>query len=288
MAELLEKHTKNITKDASQSFNITFEKNDFYKMLIAEIMLFQTKRLHQQECFPIIQKQSNWKFVTLYYDFFFTSFILLLFLHRGFIFVKSTTARILEDTLNSLSSNSSICKFEAGNYFFCEKTTSSNTSMLTNDNIVVTLKKSKDNTHEALWKTLLNEIYQEIEPSANEDEKTIYSILTEFSNSYGSAFPSQTRNHFNYTPESAINDIEKKIFFIQDKKNDFIKKICSFQIKETDNWYEKAEATQHYYKIISELTNNFISDYISRGNKKNDFHKLFCSLSEDYKKMTSA
>lgn len=271
VTELIERCAKKIVRD-SDSTKITFLKEDFYRMLIAEVSLFQIKRMRQHECIVALKKSANWKFVTLYYDLFFSSFILLLFLHRGFVFIDENNARRIEDLLNQ-SSTDDIFRFPKGNYFFWADTQENDDD----DLVVVSFAPRKDNTHEALWKTLPDIVKKEIYEFADTDEKAIYGTLNEYVKTYGATFPSQTRNFYNYSPLSAENDINNQIMFVIDQDRDLIKDALRFQIKKNDGWPEKAQAAQYYREIISLLTDYLYKEYISRGNEKNEFYQLLSS-----------
>jgi hypothetical protein len=269
---LIKRCAKKIERD-SHSTKITFLKEDFYRMLIAEVSLFQIKRMRQHECMIALQKSANWKFVTLYYDLFFSSFILLLFLHRGFVFIDDDSAKLIEDLLNQTSSNDDVFSFPKGNYFFWAETQECEDD----DQVVVSFAPRKDNTHEALWKTLPDIVKKEIYEYADTDEKAIYGALNEYVKTYGATFPSQTRNFYNYSPLSAKNDIKNQILFVYEQDRDLIKDALRFQIKKDDGWPEKAQAAQYYREIISLLTNYLYNEYISRGNEKNEFYQFLRS-----------
>ena len=270
--DLIKNHAKKFAKD-SEITKITFLKEDFYKMLITEVSLFQIKRMRQHECIDTLKKPFNWKFVTVYYDLFFSSFILLLFLHRGFVFIDENSATEIENLINQTLSGDDLICFPKGNYYFQAEMEESD-----DDNqIVVSFVHRKDNTHEALWKVLPIIVKNEIYRFADTDERAIYATLNEYVRTYGETFPSQTRNFYNYSPLSAYNDIRSRITFISDQDRDLIKDALRFQSKKDDGWPEKAQATQYYREIISLLTDYLYDEYISRGNEKNEFYKLLRS-----------
>lgn len=270
--ELIKKHAKKFEKD-SESTKITFLKEEFYKMLITEVSLFQIKRMRQHECIDALKRPFNWKFVTVYYDLFFSSFILLLFLHRGFVFVDENNANEIENLINQTLSGDNLIRFYKGNYYFWAEMDESD-----DDNqIVVSFVHRKDNTHEALWKVLPDIVKKEIYRFADADERAIYATLNEYVKTYGETFPSQTRNFYNYSPLSAYNDIQSRISFISGQNRDLIKDALRFQSKKDDGWPEKAQATQYYREIISLLTDYLYDEYISRGNEKNEFYQLLRS-----------
>ena len=274
MSELLLKYAKNFHQNNNCTY-ITFSKDEFYKTLISEIHLFQVKRLHLHKNLNVANLSSNWEFVTLYYEFFFTSFIFLLFLHRGFVFINDTIAQTIESVLNQLSNN--VCKFSKGNYFFFE-----DPSATTSDLVTICFCKSGDNTHEALWKKLPETIKNELLCKANNIEKSVYENLKEAVKIYGDAFPSQTRNHFNYTAQSAYNDIQKNISFVYKHSSDHIKDFLKLSFSKSDDWAQKARIVQYYYKILNKLTDLLYNEYVTRGNENNDFHKYYQSISHTF------
>lgn len=270
MADLILQHGKNFFQE-DHTTKICFNKEDFYKMIVSEINLFQTKRFHQHENLKSNYLSPNWEFVTLYYEFFFTSFVFLLFLHRGFVFFPQEKAKAIETLLQNCTSE--LYTFPQGNYFFWV-----NEKDIGADTIIVSFTKSGNNTHEALWKRIPEVLRKDIQSKANTTELSVYENLKNATDAYGEAFPSQTRNHFNYTAISAYNNIEKLIFFTYRHSKDLIKDFLSTTFTKDDSWEQKALVTQYYHEIINTLTDLLYKEYIDRGNEKCDFYKYYQTI----------
>lgn len=251
-----------------KSFKLSFQKEDFYKSLVAQINLFQSKTVAQFNNFSN-KISPNWQFVTRYYYSYLSGLVFLLFHHQCFTFLSESILNNIISLFDCYGLNPNfITKLKPGDYLFTEE-------KLEDNKVVInfSLDDSNGGSHAHLWKRI-DILISEIIKKADSNEKQIYDQLHLLCNQnryFAPNFPSETRNYFNYTPESAINNFNNKINFIDNIDEKFIDRFIKIVPNKNDSFYEKARYSQYYGIIISSLKEKLYEEYITRGHEEDEF-----------------
>lgn len=262
----------NLAYLSQDTFTVTLDKEDFYKAILSEIYCFQVKASYQYDEFVLQHVSSNWKFVTLYYYSFFSAFELLLFLHKGFLYIDEELKKYL-DSVFTLTQSVPI-SLACGNYYFCEN------SLLANGQVLVNFSKSKGKgTHEDTWNKLAEITQNELMIHTDGNEEVFIRQFNKILQTYMPTFPAKTRNYFNYNPCSAFNDIKPRITFIPNVDDDFYKKFLNITCSKNDTNEHKAYVCQFCAIYISSLKEKMMSEYLLRNQNT--------SISKMNKKLTS-
>lgn len=249
--------------NSKNCFSVIFDKEDYYKTLIAEINCFQNKISFQIKELKTKFTSSNWHFVTFYYYSFFNTFQMLLYCHQGYIFIDTEEKREIESILNSVSTG--IIQIDKGNYLFTED------FIDTNGMITVKFTKSPNagGVHQDTWKRFAEILRTKLIPNADANERLIFEQMKNICTYYGEAFPSLTRNYFNYNPLSYNNDLNENITYISQVKENFIDKFLSLDANRLDTLEDKAYVTQFFGIIISSIKEKLYKEYAERNKKIN-------------------
>ena len=253
-----------------KSFKLSFQKDVFYKSLVAQINLFQSKSVAQLK--NISNKASpNWQFVTRYYYSYLSGLIFLLFNHQCYTFLSENNLNNIISLFDCYNLNPNfITKLKSGDYLFTEEKIDDNRVVIN-----FSLDDSNGGAHAHLWKRI-DILISEIIKKADNNEKQIYNqlhLLCNQNRCFVPNFPSETRNFFNYTPESAINNFNNKIYFINHVDEKFIDTFIKLVPSKNDSFYDKARYSQYYSIIISSLKEKLYEEYINRGHEDDEFYK---------------
>lgn len=249
--------------NSKNSFSVIFDKEDYYKTLIAEINCFQNKISFQIKELKIKYSSSNWHFVTFYYYSFFNAFQMLLYCHQGYIFIDTEEKSEIETILNSISTE--VIRIDKGNYLFTEDFIDSNGMI----NVKFTKSTNAGGVHQDTWKRFSEILRTKLIPNADSNEILIFEQMKKICSYYGEAFPSITRNYFNYNPLSFSNDLNEDITYISQIKENFLDKFLSIDAAKLDTLEDKAYVTQFFGVIISSLKEKLYREYVDRNKKIN-------------------
>lgn len=251
-----------------KSFKLSFQKEDFYKCLVAQINLFQSKIVAQLKNFSY-KVSPNWQFVTRYYYSYLSGMVFLLFHHQCYSFLNESCLNNIIALFNIYNLNPDlITKLKPGDYLFTEE-------VVENNRIIVnfSLDESNGGSHAHLWKRI-DFLISEIIKQADNNEKQIYTQIHTLCNQqryFVPNFPSETRNFFNYTPESALNNFNSQIYFIDHIDEKFLDTFIKIIPNKDDSFYEKARYSQYYSIIISSVKEKLYEEYINRGHENDEF-----------------
>ena len=136
---------------------------------------------------------------------------------------------------------------------------------------MITVKFTKStNTggvHQDTWKRFSELIRIKLIPNADSNEILIFEQMRRICSCYGEAFPSLTRNFFNYNPLSYKNDLFEKITYITQIKENFIDKFLTIDANRLDSFEYKAYVTQFFGIIISSMKERLYREYVERNKK---------------------
>lgn len=259
MKRVLLEGRKQYSYNTTDSFELVLSKEDYYKILIAEIMSFQSRASFQIKEVNEKHHSNNWHFVTMYYYFFYSCFTLVLLLHRGFVFLD----KAIVEKINGYLSITDSVKITPGNYFFSE-------SNVDEYNMLhVSFQKTKGNgVHEDLWNLLHKVISTEFFQHSTNEENTIMKRLNIVPQTYGSSFISTLRNYYNYNPEASSNDNNCKIGFVKCINEKFVQSFITSDSRKNDSNERKAIVAQYYAIILSSLKEKLFREYLFRSRKE--------------------
>lgn len=245
--------------NSKNSFSVIFDKEDYYKSLIAEINCFQNKVSFQ---IKELQKQyfsSNWHFVSFYYYSFFNAFQLLLYCHEGYLFIDTEEKNEIESILSTVTTE--VIQIDKGNYLFTEDFVDTN-GMIT---VKFTKSTNTGGVHQDTWKRFSEILRTKLIPNADANEVLIFEQMRRICSYYGEAFPSVTRNYFNYNPLSYNNDLCDKITYFTQVKDNFMDKFLGINADRLDSYEDKAYVTQFFGIIIGSMKEKLYREYANRN-----------------------
>lgn len=248
----------------NSTYEIELNEDDFYNSLICDVELFYNKTLLQlKEYNKYKSTGTTWSIVTLYYFLFFSATTLLRILHRGYIFLDSSITKELDKYYTAVYS--SPIQLKRGSYYFYVKP-SQNAGK-----ILVCLTHKSEGVHQLTLYRIADIIRQEIMPKADPNEKVYFEYLNKFLNIYDVEFPSTLRNQLNYTNESCVLDIEKKIPIIDfaTVNNNILRSLTNF--KADFDTSSKITCTAYYASILFNYTYQLHKEYSTRSVHGKDF-----------------
>lgn len=262
-----------IKKKEGKTYEILMPVDDYFKSIHCDIELFTNKyeiQLYELQSQKYISQ--TWNFVTLYYFNFFLTTCLFRFLNRGFIFLNTTHAKIIQDTAYAL--NSEIIAVNHGNYYFYSP------GVDAYGNIVVNLSFKGDNVHKSTWIQLEAILVDFYKYSKNEEKALLGLFLSHFK-CFAHEYPSILRNKLNYNGESSLLDLNRSLIdvnVILDIDSKFLKKLSKVALdKESD--ISKMRSFELLASYLYSLLNSLHYEYQLRS----DFGKDFKKNREQYK-----
>lgn len=258
------------------SFFIEIPIEDYYKVLVSEIELFINKaNMQYYEAEKIKHFSNNWNFVTIYYSFFFSASALLRFLHKGFIYFDDEIKNIFERNISFFDTASA--EVPIGNFYFSEIKKDAT-------NVTVSFTHGgKSPVHEKMWiqleSILKNNFYKN---NAESDEIDVLNKVFVLYKLYRNKFPSETRNKFNYTAESALSDIYGNLnnYFSYDYS---LESFLASNFKDSSKSEDAVKATVFYYKLIFSYMWKYYENFQNRLKEKTHFYKYLLNYEKRYK-----
>lgn len=264
--EILYSKFISVEKIEKNVYVFRFEQDLLLKGLLGDIFLFYLRQLIQakdaRECTDK-DISANWNIVTHYYNFFFSSSLLLRLCFRGNIFLdidnKHKLERLISRTIGEVISLDS-------NQFY----------EVINDDGEFVLKMSKglDNTHEIVWKKmdlLIEEFLMLCRD--NSDEKLLLTTIKKISTELGNTYPSKLRNRVNYQPIYGMKYIENKLYPLNQSHTWLLNLLKYNGCKNDDN--QIACIMLAYSEYIQCFCDNLIAEYYEIRGNQNGIIKQF-------------
>lgn len=253
------------------SFSVEIPLEDYYKVLTSEAELFINKaNMQYYESDKINHFSNNWNFVTLYYSFFFSASALLRFLHCGFVYFDEDIKSVFERNISIFDSASA--DVPTGNFYFSEV-------CIKDRNVTVSFTPGgKSPVHEKMWIQLEGILRRNFyNNNADSDEIDVLNKVFTFYKLYRNKFPSETRNKFNYTAESALADIHGKLnnYFLYDYSLQSLKKSKFYDNSKSE---DSVKATVFYYKLIFSYIRIYYDNFQNRLKEKTFFYKYIIDI----------
>lgn len=255
----------NAKEIGDKTFEIDVPRQVFYKAINVEFELYHLRSKIQLNDFYLSKNISeSWKFTTFYYFFFFTNVALHRLLNRGYIYLDQSSALNLSSTLNVFFPY--VTKLGSGNWSFRKITETTST-------VTIELKQVGSNVHQLVWQDLiltLKHFTTKTSTKPSDPEKSIlYNIYNNIKGRQ-SFSPSETRNYLNYVSEVALEEIDNKILCPQNKIENFLKNLSSFNYSE--NLSSKINLSIIIGQYLFILNKKIIEDLQER--EKNQFKLL--------------
>ncbi|KQM21753.1 hypothetical protein [Chryseobacterium sp. Leaf201] len=246
-------------------FEIDVPRQIFYKAINVEFELYHLRSKIQLNDFYLSKDISeSWKFTTFYYFLFFSNVALHRLLNRGYLYLDQSSATNFSSTLNVFLPY--VTKLGSGNWSF--KKISETTST-----VKIELKQVGSNLHQLVWQDLiltLKHFTTKASTKPGDPEKSILdSIYNNVKGRQGFS-PSETRNYLNYMSEVALEEIDNKILCPQNKIDNFIKNLSSFNY--VDNLSSKINLSIIVGQYLFIINKKIIDDIQARD--KNQFRLL--------------
>ena len=257
--EILYNKFISVEKVDKQEYIFRFEQDDILKGLLGDINLFYMRHIIQRqdskECITN-SMSANWNIVTNYYKAFFACSLLLRLCFRGNLFIDSSNKSRLENLIaNTIGEAISL----DGNQFF--------EVINIDDEFVLKLSKSMNNTHELVWKKmdlLLDEFI--LLSREKSDERAFLRMLKQINKGLGNTYPSKLRNRVNYQPLYGKKYIDNELFSLNNEEY-WVSTVFKYDASVNDE-NKEVSLMNAYYEYIYHFCENLIAEYYEiKGNE---------------------
>lgn len=271
MKEVLSSNIKNIKKLTTGRFEVTLNKDDFSNATRCEIELFLNKTIMSYTDLLNSNKQSGiWKFVSLYYFYFFSATLFFRLRFRGFIFFDKNQRDNIVSAYSIFNKGESI-SFGLGDYYYKYKCTDDYGS------VILTLEKKGDGVHKLTGKELRCLLCEMLSFCPSDDERVCINSACDLISLFDDEFASSLRNKINYTGEYSMKELSKqiKMEFVHSFEidaEDFAKKLVTSteRLNQTDEDSHKIETIFILSELICRYTTKIYSKYLKVS--ANGFH----------------
>lgn len=273
--ELLLAKIQDVEDKNQEGYLFTFHEDDLMKALLGDIFMFYGKSILQSHDFEQIvgnpNISANWNIVTNYYKAFYNVSLLLRLCHRGNIFFDTDYKGKLEKII-SIHIGARIV-LDSNMFYYIEEVGGS---------MKLRLVKSENNTHEVVWKKIV-ELFYEMLPLTNpkSEEKAFLLSCIAINQKLSNTFPSKLRNRVNYQPIYGLEAIEKKLHPIG-KNINWVKEIIGFDGREAEsNDNRIVNVCTAYAVYIEKLAYRFMQDYFEMKGKGDHILAKINNMRED-------
>lgn len=271
MKEVLSSKIKDIKMLAKGRYEVTLNKDDFSNATRCEIELFLNKTIMSYTDLLNSDKQSGiWKFVSLYYFYFFSATLFFRLRLRGFIFFDKNQSDNIAAAYSIFNKSESI-SFGLGDYYYKYKGTDDY------GRIILTLEKKGEGVHKLTGKELRCLLNEMLSFCPSDDEKVCITSACDLISLFNDEFASSLRNKINYTGEYSMKELSRQINMefvhgFEINTEDFAKKLVTSteRLNKTDDDSHKIETIFILSEFICRYTTKIYSKYLSSSD--NGFH----------------